>query len=327
MQIQKVYLKGQEQAKGHNNPKYIIVHHPEVKSPCSIERLNDIMRNMDFYMIGYNFYVRRDGSVYEGRPVWATGANCYNYNTCSIGVCFEGDFTYEHMPEAQYKAGVELINYLANKYNIPKVRVSNQNSVPSRGGIGGHKNFYSTACPGANFPLERMMSEVMSGTSSAPSVQPSAPSANSGEKSEFLKSCNALARVALDPRSTPSEDYTDLGEIYAGESIRILPEICDKKNYLPVKYWRDGAGKESDKVWVNAKQSVLKINTNATVVNVVTELDARYNPAPDSSRMGYIENGERVLVHKVQGDYALATYYASNGHKTAWFTAKYLKLD
>lgn len=322
MEIKKVYLQGQEQAKGYNNPKYIIIHHPEVKAPCSIERLNDIMRGMNFYMIGYNFYVRRNGEVYAGRPVNATGANCYDYNTCSIGVCFEGDFTVEHISEEQYRAGVELINYLSAKYNIPKVRVYKPNSVPSGGGIGGHKNFYSTNCPGLNFPLEKMMNEVLNGTTSnEPIVQ------DQGAKGSFVSSCNAIARVALDPRNTPSEDYTDLGEIFAGDSIRILPEVCDKRYYLPVKYWKDAKAEESERVWVNAKQSVLKLKTNATVFNVVTQLDARYYPSASSNTMGYVECGERLYVHKIEGNYALATYFSSNGHRTAWFTKAYIRMD
>ncbi|WP_052297415.1 hypothetical protein [Clostridium perfringens] len=63
MDIKKVYLKGQEEAKGWNKPDKIIIHHPEYNG--SIEGLNDIMRSMGFYMIGYNFYVRKDGTVYE----------------------------------------------------------------------------------------------------------------------------------------------------------------------------------------------------------------------------------------------------------------------
>ncbi|MGV1038646.1 peptidoglycan recognition protein family protein [Clostridium perfringens] len=143
MDIKKVYLKGQEEAKGWNKPNKIIIHHPEYKG--SIEGLNDIMRSMGFYMIGYNFYVRKDGTVYEGRPVWATGANCYGHNHDSIGVCFEGNYDKEtDMPPEQFDAGVELIKYLKNKYGINEVN--------------GHKHYYNTACPGQYFPLEKMLS-------------------------------------------------------------------------------------------------------------------------------------------------------------------------
>lgn len=146
-------------------------------------------------------------------------------------------------------------------------------------------------------------------------------------KEKFLKSTNAKAIANLDPRDNPSSIYKDLGEIYKGERIRVLPEICDKKDYLPIIYWKDTTNIESQKVWVSAKQNYLKIDTNATVINVVTELDARYTKSKTSSKMGYVKNGERLYIHKIENGYALGTYFASNGYKTAWFTAKYISLD
>ena len=146
-------------------------------------------------------------------------------------------------------------------------------------------------------------------------------------KEKFLKSTNAKAIANLDPRDNPSSIYKDLGEIYKGERIRVLPEICDKKDYLPIIYWKDTTNIESQKVWVSAKQNYLKIDTNATVINVVTELDARYIKSQRSSKMGWVKNGERLYVHKIESGYALGTYFASNGYKTAWFTAKYISLD
>ena len=43
--------------------------------------------------------------------------------------------------------------------------------------------------------------------------------------------------------------------------------------------------------------------------------------------MGYVKNQERLFVHKIENNYALATYLASEGYKTAWFTSEYIKLD
>ncbi|HBI7087111.1 TPA: N-acetylmuramoyl-L-alanine amidase, partial [Clostridium perfringens] len=56
---------------------------------------------------------------------------------------------------------------------------------------------------------------------------------------------NATAKVALDPRDNPSNNYRDLGEIFANERIKILPEICDLKTFLPATYWKDSENKES----------------------------------------------------------------------------------
>lgn len=165
------------------------------------------------------------------------------------------------------------------------------------------------------------------GSDSENNVEEIPPSITDSSKDEFLKITNAKAIVALDPRDNPSSNYRDLGEIFAGERIRILPEVCDKKDYLPVTYWKDSSGIESSKVWVSASQKYLRIDTNATAINIVTELDARYNPSQTSNKMGYVKNNERLYVHKIENGYALATYFADYGYKTAWFTAKYIKMD
>lgn len=168
-------------------------------------------------------------------------------------------------------------------------------------------------------------------TSLAPSIKLSkeciqaVPKDNNKTNSNFVT--NATAKVALDARDKGENSYIDLGEIYANERIQILAEVCDKEYFLPVVYWKDVLGKVSEKVCINSKQEVLAIDTNATIVNVVTELDARYEPSPECTRMGFVKNGERLFVHKVVGNYVLATYFAGIGYKTAYFTEKYVKLD
>ena len=144
MNINKIDLKHGELT-GYNNPNKIIIHHPVFYG--SVESLNNMMRNMGYSMIGYNYYIRKDGSIWDGRPDNVAGANCYGQNNSSIGVCFEGNYDRdESMPKAQFDSGVELILYLKKKYNINEV--------------GGHKRYYNTGCPGKNFPLEDMIKAI-----------------------------------------------------------------------------------------------------------------------------------------------------------------------
>lgn len=49
MQINKVYLEGQNQVGGWNDPNKIIIHHPEFYG--SVQALNNLMRNMNFITI------------------------------------------------------------------------------------------------------------------------------------------------------------------------------------------------------------------------------------------------------------------------------------
>jgi hypothetical protein len=102
--------------------------------------------------IGYNFYVRQDGTIYEGRPVYASGAHTENYNWESVGVCAEGYYSDppgynltpdKVMPEAQKKAIVELVAYLRALY--PGAQIV------------GHSTLNETDCPGCYYPFEEIV--------------------------------------------------------------------------------------------------------------------------------------------------------------------------
>ena len=90
--------------------------------------------------IGYHYYVRKDGSIWRGRPEDAIGAHTIGHNSTSIGICFEGNFETETMSAKQIAAGRELIGDILKRY--PGIRIS------------GHRDNDTTACPGKNFPDE-----------------------------------------------------------------------------------------------------------------------------------------------------------------------------
>lgn len=185
MEILHVNLRQNGKVGGYNNPNKIIIHHPEFNG--SIERLNDIMIDMGFAMIGYNYYVRKDGTVYKGRPDNVTSGNCYGQNNQSLGVCFEGDYDKEtSMPTAQFNAGVWLIKKLMNDYGIKEVN--------------GHKKYYNTECPGKYFPLARMLDAIKtySGTSGKPTpTVPESTSKKLWEVSIQGEEVKALQRVLV----------------------------------------------------------------------------------------------------------------------------------
>ena len=143
-----------------NTPQEIIVHHAEA-SHCSIEDINSWHKENGWAGVGYHYFVRKDGSIYKGRPDNAIGAHCQGSNTNTLGVCFEGSYNTETMPEVQLEAGRELIAYLKDKYGI---------SCVSR-----HKDHMSTDCPGNNFPWN----ELISGGSYNPDVAVSSTQNNS----------------------------------------------------------------------------------------------------------------------------------------------------
>lgn len=128
-----------------SSTKYIIVHHAAA-SKASADDIHKIHLGKGWAGIGYHFYVRKDGSVYQGRPTDKVGAHTTGYNSQSVGICFEGNFESETMSEVQKKAGQELILYLKSIY--PKAEIKR------------HRDFNPTACPGKNFPFD----EISKGT-------------------------------------------------------------------------------------------------------------------------------------------------------------------
>lgn len=120
--------------------KYIILHHRAGNG--DVMSIHNQHLGQGWSGIGYNFYVRKDGKVYSGRPIDTVGAHTPDYNYVSVGVCFEGNYETEKMNVVQVKAGQELITYLKGKY--PKAQIKK------------HRDFNATACPGKNFPFDEV---------------------------------------------------------------------------------------------------------------------------------------------------------------------------
>ena len=126
-----------------NKTDYIVLHHVGANGSFTPEQIHAEHLRKGWRGIGYNFYVRRDGTIYRGREENAAGGHTEGYNNASIGICFEGNFEVETMPDAQKKAGQELIAYLTTKY--PSAKVVR------------HKDLNATACPGKNFPFAEII--------------------------------------------------------------------------------------------------------------------------------------------------------------------------
>ena len=121
--------------------KRIILHHAAMRG--SVEDIHRVHKNNGWSGIGYHFYVRLDGTIYRGRPEWAIGAHASGSNYNSIGICAEGNFDTDKMPDAQKNALKWLVNYINQKYGISTVQR--------------HRDVGSTACPGRNYPFDEIV--------------------------------------------------------------------------------------------------------------------------------------------------------------------------
>lgn len=120
--------------------KYIVLHHRAGNG--DVDSIHQLHLKEGYTGIGYHFYIRKDGSVYRGRPINTMGAHCLGSNANSIGICFEGNYTREEMPTAQIRAGQELIDSIKGVYFNLEVKK--------------HSDLYNTACPGKNFPFKEV---------------------------------------------------------------------------------------------------------------------------------------------------------------------------
>ena len=125
----------------------IVLHHAAGNG--SVKQIHDYHKNTKGWSgIGYHFYVRKDGTVWRGRPENTVGAHTVNYNAVSIGICFEGNFENEQMSEAQKSSGRELVAYLKEKY-------------PTIAEVKRHKDLRATDCPGKKFPFDEIVNNAM----------------------------------------------------------------------------------------------------------------------------------------------------------------------
>lgn len=124
----------------------IVLHHAAA-SECGAATIHLWHKGNGWAGIGYHFVVRKNGTIERGRPEHTQGAHASGSNFDSIGICFEGNFDAETMGAAQKNAGIELIQYLKNKYGISKVY--------------GHRDLMATGCPGNKFPFNDLVAGRM----------------------------------------------------------------------------------------------------------------------------------------------------------------------
>lgn len=122
----------------------IVLHHADAKH-CTIYNVHNWHLANGWTGCGYHYFVNKRGEVYQGRPDDVIGSHAKGYNSTSIGICFEGDFEKEVPTQEQINTGLELVNYLKQKYNVKKVK--------------GHGELMSTSCPGQCFPMEKFINE------------------------------------------------------------------------------------------------------------------------------------------------------------------------
>ena len=154
--------------------RVIVLHHADAVS-CSIEDIHRWHLANGWIGCGYHFLVRKDGSVWQGRPLDWVGAHAKGANAFSVGVCFEGSYEGKdtQMPAQQLQAGKELVSYLLLLY--PEASVKR------------HRDYCSTDCPGKYFPFDEIAQGATGPADSVPAEQEPAPAPSPASHSLLVR--------------------------------------------------------------------------------------------------------------------------------------------
>ncbi|HET8854388.1 MAG TPA: exo-beta-N-acetylmuramidase NamZ domain-containing protein, partial [Salinimicrobium sp.] len=89
--------------------------------------------------IPYHYYIASNGSIAEGRPLLFEGDSNTDYDlTGHMLIVLEGNFQEQQLSNQQFKSLIDLVNLLAEEYNVPSEKIT------------GHKDQAPTSCPGKN---------------------------------------------------------------------------------------------------------------------------------------------------------------------------------
>jgi N-acetylmuramoyl-L-alanine amidase len=185
-----------------NKPDQIVLHNADAIK-CTIHDVHSWHLSNGWSGCGYHYFVRKDGTIYRGRPENAIGAHCPPSNSHSIGICAEGDYMKEtDMPLKQMISIINLCIWIESRYHI--VRVVGHKEVP-----------YSTDCPGIYFPLNKIRNGIKAGISQP--ILPSKPVSTKGNPVvlHVQDALNALGFVGENGRCLTEDGVNGENTIFA----------------------------------------------------------------------------------------------------------------
>ncbi|ABS41559.1 N-acetylmuramoyl-L-alanine amidase [Clostridium botulinum] len=283
-----------------NNPQELDLHHAEA-SVCSVLDVHSWHKGNGWAGIGYHYFVRKNGEIWKGRPDSAIGAHVAGHNTNTLGICAEGSYMSEDMPQAQKNAIIELCKYLCNKYGINKIY--------------GHREVGSSNCPGTKYPLAEIKNAVLNGGSS----NNPGPVVNDNVRDKVGIITGSGVNVRLDPNGKI------LGSVNKGDKVKLYRLEGDwyhcyslysgynrcyiYKNYVSIQ----GSS--------NGSSSGTNLDGKTGVINTPSGVNVRADKSTSSKILGTLSNGSKVQLYRKEGDW-MHIYYPKQG---GYVYAKYIR--
>ena len=97
-----------------------------------------------WFDVGYHYFIRKNGTIELGRPLYIVGAHCVDHNIDSIGICFSGNTLFK---DEQFISGRKLLKNLFDVFSLDYSHVYPHNYFNN-----------SKTCP--NFTMERLKGEL-----------------------------------------------------------------------------------------------------------------------------------------------------------------------
>ena len=269
---------------------FIVLHHEE--GHMDVYAVHDYHKNVRGWAgIGYNFFVACDGQVFRGRPIDTIGAHTLGYNHKSIGICAEGMYMTETMPEVQKQAIIELVQYCRTLY--PRAEIKK------------HSDLQATDCPGTNYPFNEIVGGVLYGNH-VPQT-PETPYYNNAYNPPIY---GVVTASELNVRTGPSADSSICDTLSKDASVKIGAKQGDWYSI----YWGDNGA------WVYA--SFIKIvdysvtTSNKWVSRLQVCIDATQDgiPGPETlSKCPLLKYGSEGDIVRLVQEKLTEAGYDTNG--------------
>lgn len=83
---------------------YIVIHCAYTRPEWSggVQEIRHWHLDRGWIDVGYHFIIRRDGTLENGRPMWAWGAHVRSHNDNSVGICMVGGMSIDGQPEENF---------------------------------------------------------------------------------------------------------------------------------------------------------------------------------------------------------------------------------
>lgn len=148
---------------------HIVLHYSATypDQDLTIADIDAMHRRRGFRMVGYHYFIRRDGTIEKGRPEWEVGAHVGGQNSGKLGICCAGGLDRRTGPNVGVDNRTDA--QIASQIKLTRECLKRHPSAE----VVGHRDLAATQCPG--FDVRTWWARVQKEKAPAPTpVKPDA---------------------------------------------------------------------------------------------------------------------------------------------------------